>query len=152
MSLKPSAPLIWRVTLLLATIIGSRAFRFPTQQIISPSLKAPCTRVMPPICVNDDRLTYCLPGSGVDVDSEEVKKSEKHITKAYENKNLPLIQSISVAVASRRLSFLILSIYIVNFVRSKILKVRALLADGGGKVHAANISQLTLILSRYSYV
>ena len=128
MSLKPSAPLIWRVvTLLLAsTIIGSRAFRFPTQQLISPSLKAPCTRVLPPRCVNDDRLMhYSLPGSGGDVDSKEVKKSKKHNAKVYENKNLPLIQSISVAVASRRLSFLILSIYIVNFVRSKILKVRA---------------------------
>ena len=88
---------------------------------------------MPPRCVDDDRLIYhSLLGSGGDVDSEEVKKSKKHITKVYENKNLPLIQSISIAVASRRLSFLILSIYIVNFVRSKILKVRAVLADGGG--------------------
>jgi hypothetical protein len=55
-----------------------------------------------------------------------VKKSKKYV-KAIDNKHLPLIQSISVAVASRRLSFLVLSIVLVNFVRSKILKVRFLL-------------------------
>ena len=124
MSSKASAPLIWRVTLLLATVIGRcSAFSFPTRQIISPSLKVPCIRVLPLRCLNNNRSIYSLPlASCKDTGSEVVEKSKKHNMKAYD---LPLIQSISFAVASRRLSFLVLSIFLVNFVRSKILKVRA---------------------------
>ena len=128
MASKPSTPLIWRVTLLLTIFIGSTSFSFPTQQIISPSLKVPCFRqkLLPHRCVNDIRSPlYSLPVACIDTDSEEVKKSKKYM-KANGNKNLPLLQSISVVVAGRRLSFLILSILLVNFVRSKILKVRCL--------------------------
>lgn len=58
----------------------------------------------------------------IDTDSEEVKKSKKYM-KALGNKHFPLTQSISVVVAGRRLSFLVLSILLVNFIRSKILKI-----------------------------
>ena len=129
MSSKPFTSLFWRVTLLLAIFVGSSAFSLPAQQIISPSLQVACFRqvVLSPRCVNDNisRLRS-LRVTRNDTGAEEVKKSKKYVM-AIENKNLPLIQSISVAVASRRLSFLVLSIVLVNFVRSKILKVRFLL-------------------------
>jgi len=126
MSSKPFVSLFWRVTLLLAIFVGSSAFSLPAQQIISPSLQVACFRqvVLSPRCVNDNRsLLRSLRVTRSDIGAEEVKKSKKYV-KAIDNKHLPPIQSIiSVAVASRRLSFLVFSIALVNFVRSKILKI-----------------------------
>jgi len=75
--------------------------------------------------VNDSKiLLHSLRVENRATGSEQVKQkqSKKH-AQAHENNNLPLVQSIAVVVASRRLSFLVLSILLVNFVRSTILKI-----------------------------
>jgi hypothetical protein len=128
MSKKSSASLIWRATLLFAIFMGSSAFNFPTPKI-SQSLEVTCSRqaVFSPRCVDDNRdVLDSLRVANRATGSEQVQKSKKYI-QGYENNNLPLIQSISVVVASRRISFLVLSIVLVNFVRSTILKVRCCL-------------------------
>lgn len=124
MSKKSSASLIWRATLLFAIFMGSSAFNFPTPKI-SQSLEVTCSRqaVFFPRCVDDNRdVLDSLRVANRATGSEQVQKSKKYI-QGYENNNLPLIQSISVVVASRRISFLVLSIVLVNFVRSTILKI-----------------------------
>ena len=80
-----------------------------------------------PKCLNRKALfpspldtIYTESSNNADDDFESVmmKKSNK------KNNNLPLMQSIAVVVGCRRLSLLLLSAAIVNFVRSTILKVR----------------------------
>lgn len=142
MSTSKLSSLIWRVTLLLAIFVGSSAFTFPTQNI-SPSLKA-CSQqvVLSSRRVNyGKKLLLSLQVASRATGSEQMKQSKKH-TQAYENNNLPLLQSIAVVVASRRLSFLVLSILLVNFVRSTILKVRMLIANCGRSLQTT--SYLTL--------
>jgi hypothetical protein len=143
MSSSKLSSLIWRVTLLLAIFVGSSAFTFPTQNI-SPSLKVACSQQ---VVLSSRRVNYCkkllhsLQVASRATGSEQMKQSKKH-TQAYENNNLPLLQSIAVVVASRRLSFLVLSILLVNFVRSTILKVRMLIANCGRSLQTT--SYLTL--------
>lgn len=143
MSSSKLSSLIWRVTLLLAIFVGSSPFTFPTQNI-SPSLKVACSQqvVLSSRRVNySKKLLHSLQVASRATGSEQMKQSKKH-TQAYENNNLPLLQSIAVVVASRRLSFLVLSILLVNFVRSTILKVRMLIANCGRSLQTT--SYLTL--------
>lgn len=128
-----SVSLIWRVTLLLTIFIRNSAFNFPTQKTC-PSLKVACSQqVLSSRLVNDSKiLLHSLRVENRATGSEQVKQkqSKKH-AQAHENNDLPLVQSIAVVVASRRLSFLVLSILLVNFVRSTILKVRISIANCG---------------------
>ena len=129
---------LWRLTLLLAFFIGSSAFNMFYPR--TSSVRSACAShskekiifsrqmISSPKCLNKKALysspldTICAESSNnTDDDFESVmmkKSSEK------KNNNLPLMKSIAVVAGCRRLSLLLLSAVIVNFVRFTILKVR----------------------------
>lgn len=121
---------LWRVTLLLAIFIGGSAFnmmfypRTSACDVLLLSHSKEMQMISSPKCLNRKAL-YSSPldiessnNAGDDFELVMMKKSNK------KNNNLPLMQSIAVVVGCRRLSLLLLSAVIVNFVRSTILKVR----------------------------
>lgn len=145
---------LWRVTLLLAIFIGSSAFNmmfYPRTSACDVShSKEIFSRQMisSPKCLNRKAL-YSSPldtigtesSNNADDDFESVmmKKSNK------KNNNLPLMQSIAVVVGCRRLSLLLLSAVIVNFVRSTILKVRIYTGSGTNSMHINLTFNLAMI-------
>lgn len=151
---------LWRLTLLLSIFIGSSAFNmfYPRTSACDVShSKEIFSRQMisSPKCLNRKAL-YSSPldtigtesSNNADDDFESVmmKKSNK------KNNNLPLMQSIAVVVGCRRLSLLLLSAVIVNFVRSTILKVRIYTGSGTNSMHINLTFNLAMIYFRFQRV
>jgi len=126
---------LWRLTLLLSIFIGSSAFNmfYPRTSACDVShSKEIFSRQMisSPKCLNRKVLysspldTICTESSN-NADDYFESVMMKNSNEKNSN-NLPLMQSIAVVMGCRRLSLLLLSTVIVNFLRSTILKVRLL--------------------------